>query len=175
MKKVPRVEKYIRKDGTPVHREYHRFDDIVPATKEEFEQSHLNTLLELTPERDLKRLEKHYRGDNEKTPLKVVKTFPDLGSLLIFDKDVNRKIIKDLLTKCTDELSEIHFKPKDYAALYYIIFINHKKIFTPSTKFTHVQRVFDEYFDIDTHNYKQCSLKAKVKDLKDKYLWIDKL
>lgn len=107
-KPIPRVEKYIRKDGTPVHREYHRADDIPLPTRDEAEEGHLKAILKLTPKRDLAQLEKHFKtGTKSPKTQKSVKPFPQYLNI----PDKNKEDFAQELKKefCNAESIDIRY------------------------------------------------------------------
>jgi len=97
-------------------------------------------------------------------------------SLLKFNRDdANQKLIDNVLQKCKDNLNGINFDLGSYAALYLVIFNKYCNIFKSNTSFTDVRKMFDKFFNKDTHNYKPGNIKEKAAKLKSVYLWIDKL
>lgn len=101
---------------------------------------------------------------------------PDFSSLLNFSKgNTSQKTIDDILIQCKESLSGINFNLMSYAALYLIFFDKYNNMFKRSTSFSDVQKLLDEYFNMNTRKYKPCKIKNKVKELKSKYKWIEAL
>jgi hypothetical protein len=81
----------------------------------------------------------------------------------------------EILTKCKNNMKGGEFSKMEYAALYSIIHTRYLNYFKPLTTFVQIQTDFDNFFNIDTHNYKESQVKKTCVKLNNKYGWINRL